>query len=108
MVDSIDPQHKRLPPGVVPAPLRLRSFDGGVLCDVPALRPESYRAISALATGRTPLVARGQGLSYAAASFGPSSTAVDMRSFDRVLDYDSDTGEVVVEAGMTLASLFEF
>ncbi|MBQ0823538.1 FAD-binding oxidoreductase [Microvirga sp. HBU67558] len=104
----MDPQHRHRSPGVVPASLHLRSFDGGVHCDVHALRPESYRAISALAAGHTPLVPRGQGLSYVAASFGPTSTAVDMRSFDRVLDYDSDTGDVVVEAGITLASLFEF
>ncbi|MBA1158175.1 FAD-binding oxidoreductase [Microvirga mediterraneensis] len=108
MGDSIDMQDGRPTPDAALAQKCLRSFDGGVLCNVRTVKPESYRAISALGPGQTPFVPRGQGLSYAAASFGSSSTAIDMRSFDRVLDYDSDTGEVVVEAGMTLASLFEF
>jgi len=54
------------------------------------------------------MIARGQGLSYAAASFGAAGAAIDMRGFDRILDYDTASGDVVVEAGITLAGLFDF
>jgi decaprenylphospho-beta-D-ribofuranose 2-oxidase len=53
-------------------------------------------------------VARGAGLSFCGASFGSECLSVDMTAFDRVLDYDSESGLVRVEAGIRLAPLLEF
>ncbi len=85
-----------------------RSFDGGTCCIAEAIRPDSYRSLRALAGCDSPWIPRGQGLSYSAASFGASSLSIDMRAFDRILDYDSTSGDVVVEAGITLGALFRF
>ena len=85
-----------------------RSFDGGTRCDTEAVRPESYRALRGLSDRDLPCIPRGQGLSYVAASFGTATVSIDMRAFDRILDYDSTSGDVSVEAGITLGALFRF
>ncbi len=70
-------------------------------------RPDRYAFFrQTQAPGR--VIARGAGLSFSAASFGPDATTIDMRQFDRILDFDSGTGEVYVEAGITLGTLFYF
>jgi decaprenylphospho-beta-D-ribofuranose 2-oxidase len=85
-----------------------RSFDGGASCSGEAVRPETYRSLRDFGSCDLPFIPRGQGLSYAAASFGASSLSIDMRAFDRILDYDSKSGDVVVEAGITLGALHRF
>jgi decaprenylphospho-beta-D-ribofuranose 2-oxidase len=53
-------------------------------------------------------IARGSGLSFAAASFGAGATTIDISAFDRILGFDAATGMVEVEAGLTLGGLFRF
>lgn len=86
---------------------RLVSFDGGVQADVSIQRPDRYRQLEA-APPDLPLIARGGGYAYAAASFGEGSVTQDMRCFDRLLSFDSESGEVEVEAGVTLGKLLSF
>lgn len=59
-------------------------------------------------TGSGPVIARGSGLSYCAASFGGGAASVDMTGFDRVLDVDSAGGAVHVQAGITLGALHAY
>ncbi len=83
------------------------SFDGGVRRDAFCQRPDRYREVERI-SGSTPIIARGGGYSYSAASFSEKSLVVDMRSFNRILSFDPQTGMAEVEAGMTVASLLEF
>ena len=50
-------------------------------------------------------ISRGAGLSYAPASFGKDKLIRDMRSFDRILEFDESSKLVVVEAGISLKKL---
>ena len=50
-------------------------------------------------------IPRGAGLSYAPASFGKDKLIRDMRSFDRILEFDESSKIVVVEAGISLKKL---
>ena len=50
-------------------------------------------------------IPRGAGLSYAPASFGKDKLIRDMRSFDRILEFDESSKLVVVEAGISLKKL---
>ena len=94
--------------GSKPTQQIFRSFDGGIACSSASVRPEMHKSFMEPFAFQGNLIACGQGLSYAAASFGRSSISVDMRSFDRVIDYDTDTTDVVVEAGIRLIDLFQF
>jgi decaprenylphospho-beta-D-ribofuranose 2-oxidase len=86
---------------------RIESFDGGVSVQCAIQRPDRY-AFFRSADIRQYAIARGAGLSYAAASFGIDSVSVDLSSFDRVLDFNDATGMVEVEAGMRLSDLSRF
>ena len=55
--------------------------------------------------GHGPVIARGGGYSYAAASFGAGSLVLDMTRFDRVLRFQPGERLVEVEAGMRLEQL---
>lgn len=85
----------------------LRSFDGGYSCvaRVSSARDEIVHAQAAV--GRR-LIPRGQGLSYASASFGAYSVSVDMKACSRILGFDDATGDVLVEAGATLREVTNF
>jgi len=83
------------------------SFDGGVRQDASYQRPDRYSMVERISK-HSPIIARGGGYSYSAASFSEKSLVVDMRCFNRILSFDPQSGIVEVEAGMTIASLLEF
>lgn len=86
---------------------RFVSFDGGVGAEGLLLRPDRYRFWTpSKSTG--PLIPRGSGLSYAAASFCGGGQSVEHCAFNRILDYDSRRRVVEVEAGIELFSLHSF
>jgi hypothetical protein len=83
------------------------SFDGGVRQDAFCQRPDRYNMVERISK-HSPIIARGEGYSYSAASFSEKSLVVDMHCFNRIQSFDHQTGIVEVEAGMTIASLLEF
>lgn len=83
------------------------SFDGSVTQKARIARPDKldfFRRRS----GAGPAIARGAGLSYAAASFGSGATSIDMTLFDRILGFDAAAHTVLVEAGVRLDALHKF
>jgi len=89
------------------AQMEFRSTDGGCRMSGRLMRPDRHAFFSRQACGDTPVIARGAGLSFCGASFGCGATSVDMSAFDRLLDFDTATGQVRVEAGITLSALLE-
>jgi decaprenylphospho-beta-D-ribofuranose 2-oxidase len=77
---------------------RFVTFDGGVSVVTTHHRPDRYRQLEADLGGRK-RIARGAGLSYAAASFGEEVLVQEMTSFDRLLAFDRDAASLKVEAG---------
>ncbi len=85
----------------------LTSFDGAVSRTARVAMPDRYRYWDSLAQDGC-VISRGAGLSYCAASFGADAVTIDHRCFDRVLGFDSASGLVQVEAGISLGALFQF
>lgn len=97
----------RTPGGFPAAERRLVSFDSGVACRGVLQRPDRYKFWTP--DGLTgPLIPRGAGLSYAAASFGPGARSIEHGAFNRVLGFDRRQGVVEVEAGISLGALYDF
>ena len=82
-------------------------FTGGCDMRVAHVRPDRYRFWEK-AEADTPLIPRGGGYSYAAASFGPGALTVEHQRFGRLLEFDSATGVLRAEAGATLMDVFNF
>lgn len=85
----------------------LKSFDGGEQGKVTLFAPDRYRFYDHEDV-ETLRISRGAGLSYCAASFSDGGNSVSHKSFNRILDFDSETGEVEVEPGITLQALYAF
>ena len=83
------------------------SFDGSTMARVRALRPDRYRFFDADALSG-PLIPRGAGLSYVAASFGGGATVIEHQRLNRVLEFDEPSMRVRVEAGISLGELYAF
>ncbi|MEM8803709.1 MAG: FAD-binding oxidoreductase [Pseudomonadota bacterium] len=69
-------------------------------------RPERASALDALARGE-PAPALGMRRSYGDACLNSGGRAVDMTRLDRVLAFDTETGEVHVEAGLQIGQLLK-
>jgi len=86
---------------------RFMSFDGGIRSDGLLQRPDRYRFWKTASVTR-PLIPRGAGLSYAAASFYDNGLSIEHGSFNRILDFDSEQHIVEVESGIGLSALHDF
>lgn len=85
----------------------ISSFDSGIKLICQTLRPDRYRHLNELGTSSYQ-ISRGAGLSLSAASFGHGSVSVSLEKFNRILDYDSSSGEVEVEAGIKVFEVHNF
>ncbi len=84
------------------------TMDGGVrVSHALAQRPDRY-AYFHESDKCQPVIPRGAGFSFAAASFGSGVISIDFTAFDRILDLDTASGLVEVEAGITLGALFQY
>ena len=85
----------------------IKSFDGTEKIYSDFERPERYNALFDILKKSSPLIARGAGLSYCLASAGEGASSISSRLFNRVLDFDEERGEILVEPGMTIGELFD-
>ena len=83
------------------------SFDGGVRAGGSLQRPDRCRYFEPGPFSNIS-IPRGAGLSYAAASFRNGGLSVEHTAFNRILDFDSRTQTVKVEAGISLFDLHKF
>src|SRR5271165_456269 len=94
----------------LPLPLaetrRYRSFDGGTSIETSCFAPDRYRFFDPGVGGIG--ISRGAGLSYSPASFSKSTPSLEHRYFNRMLDFDSATNILEVEAGVTLGQIYRF
>jgi decaprenylphospho-beta-D-ribofuranose 2-oxidase len=85
---------------------RLASLDRQTILTADVVETDRWRDI--LALDARPMIARGAGLSYVAASFGNNAPSVGMDRFDRILAFDAGARRIEVEAGVSLGKLHRF
>lgn len=76
-------------------------------CEVNYNEPDRYRDILRLSPGKK-FISQGAGLSYSAASFCKNVNTINMRKFNRILNYSEEQKLIEVEAGITLKNLYDF
>lgn len=90
------------------------SFDGGVLARGQLAKPSqsALRELSDIEekvlSGKKARITRGAGLSCAASNFGDGITTVDNSRFTEILEFDSESGLLEVQAGATLAHIHNY
>lgn len=83
------------------------SFDGGAKASSVLEQPDRYRYWDNKFF-QAPVIARGAGLSYAAASFIERGLVVSHAKFNRIIGFDRSTHTVEVESGICLYDLYKF
>lgn len=71
----------------------------------PVFAPRNEAEVSALSEHKG-VIARGNGRAYGDSAMGAAAT-IDMRAMNRMLAFDEDTGQLVVEAGVILGDVIE-
>lgn len=84
---------------------RFSSLDQTYACETNYLEPDRYRALRSAEAARQ-CIAMGSGISYVAAGFGPDSTVVGLKHFDRILELNLSAHTITVEPGVTLGKLY--
>ena len=86
----------------------LHSFDGTENCSGDLMRPDRYRHLFGTLQKSDTCIPRGAGLSYCAASAGENVRSVSCLPFNRILDFDPESGQIEVEPGLRLGELYRF
>ncbi len=68
-------------------------------------RPDRYRKLFETLNRASPVIARGAGLSYCAASFASDANVISSECFNRFLEFDREQGLITVESGVKLGDL---
>lgn len=86
---------------------KLVSFDGSTGLKTKVIYPGKSDFIAS-ASLNPPLISRGAGLSYAAASFGSGVLSLDHSRLDRIIDFSESENWIEVEAGASLGKIYDF
>tara|TARA_B100000315_G_scaffold260188_1_gene319864 strand:- start:1239 stop:2555 length:1317 start_codon:yes stop_codon:yes gene_type:complete len=86
---------------------RLSNLELTYQCEADFSEPDRYKDLFTIDMNQK-LITQGAGLSYAAASFFKGTNTVNMRKFDRILNFSPDNETIEVEAGISLKKLFDF
>lgn len=99
-----------LEPGSVPAAKRIALSGWGrfPVCESEVYRPEKMSELAAVvaANSRT-VIARGAGRAYGDAALNAEHRVMDLQRLNRMLEFDSATGVLRAEAGVTIGEIIE-
>jgi len=88
--------------------IRLKSFDGSYSSDIFLKKPDKYRDIEKFSKDSQNLITMGSNYSYAPLSFYRESVVLDLKKFNRILNFNNKKKEITVEAGMKIFELLNF
>ena len=83
----------------------VKSFDKNHSANIFFKQPDKYREIENFTNLSEKIISSGSNYSYAPASFSKDSLSIDLKKFNRVLDFNIKDKEITVEAGL---KIFEF
>ena len=80
----------------------LTSFDKSYYANIFFKKPDKYREIESHSRSNKNIITIGSNYSYAPMAFDKNSLAIDLSSFDRIIDFNLDKKEITVEAGLKI------
>ena len=84
------------------------SFDKNHFINTNYIRPSKFKELESISKLENNLINVGSNLSYSPLSFAKKSISLELRDFNRVLDFNLKDKEITVEAGMNLAEFLNF
>ena len=86
----------------------LTSFDKSYSANIFFKKPDKYREIENHSRSNKNIITIGSNYSYAPMAFDKNSLAIDLSSFDRIIDFNLDKKEITVEAGLKIYDFLKF
>jgi decaprenylphospho-beta-D-ribofuranose 2-oxidase len=84
------------------------SFDKNYSADIFFRQPDKYIELEKISRIKKNFTNMGTNLSYSPLCFGKDSIALQLKKFNRILNFDLNTKEITVESGLNLAELLNF
>ena len=86
----------------------LTSFDKSYSANIFFKKPDKYREIENHSRSNENIITIGSNYSYAPMGFDKNSLAIDLSSFNRIIDFNLDKKEITVEAGLKIYDFLKF
>ena len=84
------------------------SFDKSISLNIVHTEPDKYRLLEDVCHKSKKLINIGSNLSYSPLGFSRDSLSINIKKFNRVLEFDKEDKIITVEAGITLIELLNF
>lgn len=85
---------------------RVSGFGGWTRSDSYVVRPSDIGEVPGVLASRRKIALRGAGQSYGDAAILAEEIVLDLSGCARILDWDSETGQITVESGVTLEQIW--
>ncbi len=86
----------------------LTSFDKSYSANIFFKKPDKYREIENHSRSNENIITIGSNYSYVPVGFDKNSLAIDLSSFNRIIDFNLDKKEITVEAGLKIYDFLKF
>ena len=87
---------------------KIYSFDGTEAFNGLIERPEKFSELFKIANAVNGCIPRGAGLSFCCATSGEGVTSLEMTKFNRILEFNKESGTITVEAGIKIGDFIQF
>ena len=71
-------------------------------------KPDKYKLLEEVARRNENIINVGSNLSYSPLGFGKNSTSINIKKFNRILEFKKNEKIITIEAGATLIELLNF
>ena len=87
---------------------KIFSFDKNFSYKIFYSKPDKYKLLEEVARRNENIINIGSNLSYSPLGFGKNSTSINIKKFNRILEFKKNEKIITIEAGATLIELLNF
>ena len=86
----------------------ISSFDKSISRNILIAKPDKYKLLENITHNNEEIISSGSNLSYSPLSFGKDIISLDLKKFNRIIDFNKSEKTITVEAGITLIEFLNF
>lgn len=87
---------------------QLISFDKSFSANIHISEPDKYKILEEISKRSEKIINVGSNLSYSPLGFSKDSLSVNLKKFNRILEFNEKSKEITIEAGITLIEFLNF
>ena len=87
---------------------KFKSLDKNYTAEIFLKKPDKYREIEKISSSLDNIITMGSCNSYTPTSFKEDNVSIDLKKFNRIIEFDKENKLITVEAGIKLSELLNF